>query len=51
MPEAKASPCRPPSSAASASSSAVRVGFAVREYSYPPSRTPPTPSCWNVDVA
>ena len=33
MPDAKASACRPPSSEASASSSAMRVGFAVREYS------------------
>ena len=33
MPDANASACRPPSSEASDSSSAVRVGLAVREYS------------------
>jgi hypothetical protein len=51
MPDANESACLPPSSEASASSSAVRVGFAVREYSYPPSRRPPTPSWAKVDVA
>jgi hypothetical protein len=43
MPEANARPNRPPSSAARHSSSAVRVGLPVREYSYP-ARMPPTPS-------
>ena len=42
-PEAKAKARRPPSSEARQVSSAVRVGFAVREYSYP--RWTPT-SCW-----
>ena len=49
-PLAKAKPCRPPSRAAMHSSSAVRVGLADREYSYPP-RTPPTPSWMKVEVA
>src|SRR6266508_4072422 len=44
MPEANASPCRPPSSAARHSCSASRVGLAVRLYSYP-SRGSPTASC------
>ncbi len=48
-PEANASPCAPPSSAARHSSSAVRVGLAERLYSYPP-RSPPTPSCLYVEV-
>ena len=48
-PEAKAKPWRPPSNAARHCSSAVRVGFAERLYSYPP-RSPPTPSCLYVDV-
>ena len=43
-PDANAKPAAPPSAAASADSSAVRVGLAEREYSYPP-RSPPTPSC------
>ena len=42
-PEAKASPCRPPSSAARQSCSAWRVGFCVREYSNP--LWTPGPSC------
>ncbi len=49
-PLAKANPCFPPSSAAMHSSSAVRVGFAEREYSYPPRGTP-TPSWMKVEVA
>ena len=43
-PLANAKPCPPPSSAAMHSWSAVRVGFADREYSKPPARVPPTPS-------
>ena len=50
-PLANAKPWRPPSRAAMHSSSAVRVGLAEREYSYPPRRTPPTPSCTKVEVA
>ncbi len=49
-PLAKANPRLPPSSAARHSSSAVRVGLAEREYSYP-FRSPPTPSWANVDEA
>jgi hypothetical protein len=33
MPEPNATPCRPPSNAARHCWSAVRVGFALREYS------------------
>ena len=43
IPDAKARAYRPPSSSARHCSSAVRVGFPVREYSYP-LRRPPTPS-------
>src|SRR5690348_15713903 len=50
MPEPNAKPCRPPSSAARHSCRAVRVGFAEREYSYPP-RSPPTPSWAKVELA
>ena len=50
MPEAKARPKVPPSTAASEASSAARVGFPVRAYSKPP-RSPPTPSCANVELA
>ena len=48
-PEANAKARAPPSTAASASSSAVRVGLPEREYSYPP-RSPPTPSCLYVET-
>ena len=49
-PLAKANPREPPSRAARHSSSAVRVGLAEREYSYP-FRSPPTPSWAKVEEA
>src|SRR6266702_3546385 len=50
IPEANARANRPFSSAARHSSSAVRVGLPVREYSKP-ERRPPTPSWAYVEVA
>src|ERR1700736_6466636 len=50
MPEENARPNAASSTAASDASSAARVGFPVRAYSYPP-RSPPTPSCANVELA